>query len=242
MQPSVEYTTLPLAEGVHSIEMQMVRAFLVVGSVSALLIDTGAGGVNLRQAVREVTDLPVRIVNTHAHFDHISGNSAFEMVFAHPKEIATIAKAGYMAQPVSDGNGFDLGDRILQVISLPGHSPGSIGLWDAERGYLFAGDAIAKGRPVFLSLEGASMEAFSRSLDRILSLAEDADGGRLTTLFCAHGEATCGLDTVMALKQLAEQVTNGEATLHPLPELFSRQMAESSRLVKAGDVSLLVSI
>lgn len=235
-----EYTIVPLAEGAWSIDMEGVRAFVVSGDTSALLIDTGAGGVNLRQAVLSLTNLPVRIINTHAHFDHISGNGAFEMRFAHPMEIASLAKAGYDASPVSDGSGFDLGGRIIQVVSLPGHSPGSIGLWDDVAGLLFAGDTVSRGRPVFLSLDGASVEAYLRSLDRILSMEQDAHGGVLSRIFCAHGELECGLDTVRALREIAARYLAGEIEKTALPERYRAIMADNVGIVQNGDVSLLV--
>lgn len=213
---------------------------MAVGETSALLIDTGAGGVNLRQAVREVTDLPVRIVNTHAHYDHISGNGAFDMRFAHPYEIAAIEQAGYAAQPVSDGNGFDLGGSILQAISLPGHSPGGLGLWDADRGLLFAGDTLAHGRPVFLSLQGASTEAYLRSLDRLIALAETTDEGRLERFFCAHGDVECGLDTVRALRALTQAVLDGVAERKELPQAYRPSLGDDVQIAIGNGVSLLV--
>lgn len=235
------YTIQSIAEKAWAIDMQGVRAFLVTGSTSALLIDTGPGGVNLRQAVLSQTDLPVRIVNTHSHFDHISGNAAFEMRFAHPMEIASLAKAGFDALPVSPGSGFDLGGRILQVVGLPGHSPGSIGLWDTEAGVLFAGDAVAKGRPVFLSMDGASLEAFIRTMDLLLSMEQTEDGSRLERIFCAHGELECGLDTVEALRDLAMAYAGGGTEKAPLPEKFVQMMPADVGIVRQGDVSLLVS-
>jgi len=48
-------------------------------------------------------------------------------------------------QTVKDGDRIDLGDRSLEVIHLPGHSPGSIGLWEAQTGILFSGDAVYDG-------------------------------------------------------------------------------------------------
>lgn len=240
MQQS-DYTIVQLAEGCWSIEMTMVRAFLVAGETSAVLVDTGAGGVNLRQAVLSLTNLPVRIVNTHAHFDHISGNAAFDMRFAHPMEVALLEKAGYPATPVSDGSGFDLGGMILQVVGLPGHSPGSIALWDAARGLLFVGDTVAKGRPVFLSLEGASLEAYSRSMDRILSMEQDEHGGRISRIFCAHGDVECDLDTVRSLKALAEAYGTGEIEKQPLPEKYAAMMGEQVGMISRDGVSLLVN-
>ena len=46
---------------------------------------------------------------------------------------------------VADGDVVDLGDRVFEVIHLPGHSPGSIGLWEKATGILFSGDAIYDG-------------------------------------------------------------------------------------------------
>ncbi len=43
---------------------------------------------------------------------------------------------------VDEGDAIDLGDRVFEVLHLPGHSPGSIGLWEKETGTLFSGDAI----------------------------------------------------------------------------------------------------
>lgn len=46
---------------------------------------------------------------------------------------------------VDEGDEIDLGDRSFVVLHLPGHSPGSIGLWDEDRGVLFSGDAVYDG-------------------------------------------------------------------------------------------------
>lgn len=241
MYEQANYTVQELAPGVWSIEMMMVRAFIVTGENSAVLIDTGAGGVNIRQAVSGVTNLPIRIVNTHAHFDHISGNGAYPMQFAHPMEVAALAKAGYEAKPVSEGSGFDLGGRIVQVVGLPGHTPGSIGLWDGQAGMLFAGDAVARNRPVFLSMEGASVEAYVRSMDLILAMRHTDEGDRLSRIFCAHGDVECTLDTVRALRDLAAAHMEGALPKEPLPEQYAALMGDMAGIVCSGDVSLLVN-
>jgi len=46
---------------------------------------------------------------------------------------------------VEEGDIVDLGDRSFEVLHFPGHSPGSIGLWEAATGTLFSGDAIYDG-------------------------------------------------------------------------------------------------
>ena len=43
---------------------------------------------------------------------------------------------------VEDGDVLDLGDRTIEVLHVPGHTPGSVALWDGERGLLFTGDTL----------------------------------------------------------------------------------------------------
>ncbi len=47
---------------------------------------------------------------------------------------------------IGEGDRVDLGDRTFEVLHLPGHSPGGIGLWEAGTGVLFSGDAIYDGQ------------------------------------------------------------------------------------------------
>ena len=63
------------------------NCYLVMGEQRALLIDTLTGAGNLRAFVREITDLPVFVVNTHGHLDHAGGNFDFESCFIHPSDI-----------------------------------------------------------------------------------------------------------------------------------------------------------
>ena len=53
---------------------------LLVGDHDALLIDTGCGIGDLCATVEEITDLPVQVVNTHTHLDHVAGNGEFDEV------------------------------------------------------------------------------------------------------------------------------------------------------------------
>ncbi len=54
---------------------------LVVGSERALVVDTGCGprqAAVILDSIRQITELPLTVVNTHAHYDHFFGNAAFE--------------------------------------------------------------------------------------------------------------------------------------------------------------------
>lgn len=60
-----------------------VYMYLLEGTHEALLIDTGYGSFPLKETVRELTDLPVTVILTHGHLDHIGGSAAFDRVLLH---------------------------------------------------------------------------------------------------------------------------------------------------------------
>lgn len=70
---------------------------------------------------------------------------------------------------VEEGDLIDLGDRHLQVLHLPGHSPGSIGLWDEAAGVFFSGDVVYDGE-LLDALPGSSVEEYVRTMRRLLDL------------------------------------------------------------------------
>jgi glyoxylase-like metal-dependent hydrolase (beta-lactamase superfamily II) len=70
---------------------------------------------------------------------------------------------------LEDGDVVDCGDRAFEVLHLPGHSPGSIGLWEAASGVLFSGDAVYDG-PLLDEIDGADVEAYVRTMERLREL------------------------------------------------------------------------
>jgi len=67
---------------------------------------------------------------------------------------------------VEEGDLIDLGDRVFEVLHLPGHSPGSIGLWEAKTGTLFSGDAIYDG-PLLDEIPGSDIDAYLATMRRL---------------------------------------------------------------------------
>src|SRR5262245_50700496 len=112
-----------------------------------------------------------------------------------PEEVAKLAKAGYpikgdlitalphgdydmagyrlkdapATQVVAEGDIVDIGNRHFEVLHLPGHSPGSIGLWEAKTGTLFSGDAIYDG-PLLDEIDGADIPTYVRTMKRLREL------------------------------------------------------------------------
>lgn len=70
---------------------------------------------------------------------------------------------------VTEGDIVDIGNRHFEVLHLPGHSPGSIGLWEAVTGTLFSGDAIYDG-PLLDEIDGAHIPTYVRTMKRLREL------------------------------------------------------------------------
>jgi glyoxylase-like metal-dependent hydrolase (beta-lactamase superfamily II) len=79
-------------------------------------------------------------------------------VFSRPPAPAT--------RTVQEGDVVDLGDRAFEVLHLPGHSPGSIGLWEAASATLFSGDAIYDG-PLLDELPGSDVAVYMNTMRRL---------------------------------------------------------------------------
>ena len=75
-----------IGDGIYQIKyywlgMANVYMYLIVGEEKAFLIDTGYSITHAREYATSVTNLPVEVVNTHGHFDHIGGDADFEKVY-----------------------------------------------------------------------------------------------------------------------------------------------------------------
>lgn len=183
--------------------------YLVVGRDKALVIDTMNGYENVLEIVRTITDLPVMVVNTHGHCDHIFGNVFFEKAYIHeadleianahmqfPDFVERCKKNGWSMPPfetIEDGAVIDLGGLTLDVVHLPGHTPGELMLLCREDRILFTGDAI--NHHLWMQLEESlCMQDFVKALDRVMYLTEKAD-------YILYGHAT-GLEDISLMKRL----------------------------------------
>src|ERR1700694_5197827 len=60
-----------------------VNSWLIEGSKSSVLFDTGLGVANIRKVAEELTPYKLLVVNSHYHFDHTGGNRFFDEFAIH---------------------------------------------------------------------------------------------------------------------------------------------------------------
>lgn len=80
---AIDSGTYAISEYGH---IEETHSYLVLGAERAALIDTGLGVSDILAAVRQLTELPVCVLTTHAHWDHIGGHGLFEHIAAHELE------------------------------------------------------------------------------------------------------------------------------------------------------------
>ncbi len=76
-------------------QWQEVISYLIAGAEAAVLFDTGNGIGDIRAVVDQLTDKPVRVINSHSHFDHIGGNHQFDEILSVSTPF-TLARTGGM--------------------------------------------------------------------------------------------------------------------------------------------------
>lgn len=147
---------------------------------------------------------PVKIVNTHCHFDHIMGVEFIRKEYgipflAHESDSFWVGKAveqgrmfGFEMNPVGEIDSFlsenetvKFGKTELQVFHVPGHSPGHVCLYNAEAGVLIAGDVLFYGSIGRTDLPGGDYQTLITNIKNKLFLLPDE-----TVVYSGHGPKT----------------------------------------------------
>jgi glyoxylase-like metal-dependent hydrolase (beta-lactamase superfamily II) len=159
--------------------------YLIFGENKALLEDTGVAYANAEKTVVPtapvVMDLmekwakrkhhaPVSLVviHSHSHGDHTAADGQFqkmpgvEFIAAAP---AAIQKATGIENWPNDPGKIDLGNRVVDVIPIPGHDVASIALYDRVTGNLMTGDSLYPGR---LYVSEAQIPTYAASAQRLV--------------------------------------------------------------------------
>jgi glyoxylase-like metal-dependent hydrolase (beta-lactamase superfamily II) len=144
--------------------------FLILGKERALLVDTGAGPVDTAVMVQRLTKLPLMVVHTHGHGDHVAGDKGFAglpNVTLIPATVEAEQKAFGIASWPDQPGSIDLGDRIIDVLAIPGHHAAHVAYYDRKTGILLTGDHLYPGR-----LYVADFPAYVASTRRMVEFTE----------------------------------------------------------------------
>lgn len=173
------------------------------------IVDPGVSDTKEREALKKAIDKyslkPVHLINTHMHIDHVLGNSYVadeyglkpeahgddEFLGARVREQARMFGLPFDVDDTSvgtyleDGDIINVGKSSLRVLTVPGHSPGSIALYCADSGFVLTGDALFAGSIGRTDLPGGGHGILINSIrTRLLTLPDD------TIVYPGHGQPT----------------------------------------------------
>ncbi len=148
---------------------------------------------------------PVKLINTHCHFDHVFGNAFVKDTYAlelgiHPLEEQILESAPMFVQAygmspmtpspapdyfIHEGDSVTLGAAIFEVLFCPGHSPGSLCFYNRAEGYVIAGDVLFRRSIGRTDLPMGDHDALIGSiLTRLMPLPDE------TVVYPGHGPST----------------------------------------------------
>ncbi|MBR3158839.1 MAG: MBL fold metallo-hydrolase [Atopobiaceae bacterium] len=196
------FKVVRIEQGIYQItDVLDNRAYIVAGEQSAVLIDTCGGYGDLRAFVQGILSLPLTVLLTHSHYDHIGGAYFYDEVRMSPlegdrwNEEAQNARTTYpqllengtfdettpwalrdgrrpRVLEVGEGDVFDLGGTTVEAIALPGHTPGSMGYLVRERRVLLSGDAVTPIMCLFFK-ESLGIGTYRQTLAKMAELPFD---------------------------------------------------------------------
>ncbi len=209
------------------------KMFLVKGAKKYALIDSGQGRGPLKEYLSQFTaGMPIEAIFTHNHGDHIG--QADEFVRDSVEHIGQADKPGLVqllkSRGISDeviarnviaahdGDRVDLGDRSLTIYAAPGHTPGSLVVFDEQSGNLFTGDSFGSNSPTIP--DALWLQWSTTPLDGYLSVVKSCRAnffGKVTHLMTGHNDRPLAgeqyLDNLQSALQLL--MDKGEAALVP---------------------------
>jgi glyoxylase-like metal-dependent hydrolase (beta-lactamase superfamily II) len=233
------------APGVYAIyephQAEETISYLILGDTHALLFDTGMGISDIKKIVQELTKLPIAVLNSHTHNDHVGDNWEFDVVYGmdtdftrknaqgsregaqgelSPGSICGELPNGFDAKAYStkpwkitrylqSGDEIDLGNRKLEVVATPGHTPDSICLLDSAKGLLFTGDTYYPA-PIWLFRPETNLNAYVGSVKRIVALAP-----KFKLVLGAHNIPVAEPSVLPRLLAAIQAVRSGQGTVTP---------------------------
>lgn len=197
----LKFSSREVGKGIYAVTAVMgEQIYLVLGENKALLIDTGLGIGSLFEEISRITKLPILVINTHGHPDHGGGNGEFEEILLHKKDyklymemctedyrrndielqLGTRIPEQYnnALQPLNanikfiDCDSIELGNRLINIYDAPGHTAGSICLYDHNSGSLFTGDNVSLTDTWLYLNHCQPVEVYVETLKKMISYAD----------------------------------------------------------------------
>lgn len=230
----LKFTHQAVDGGIFAITAVMgEQIYVVLGSKRAMVIDTGMGIGSLKSYLDQLLDFPYFVVNTHGHPDHGGGNGEFAEVYLHPADhdlyadmvsvefrrfdLKRILKKStpeydeamvpFMDRllPLADGMTFDLGDRIITTIHLPGHTSGSVAFYDEATKSLFSGDTITATDTWLYQPHCESLTRYGESLEKLLNTYP-----QIEMIYPGHRPTPIPMDTTRSKLECVRRVLSRE--------------------------------
>ena len=167
------------------------HSYLIRGDYKNILIDSGVDN-NFSKLQKSLLMLGLKIrdidivINTHEHFDHIGANRYFQdyaLIAAHrfaatkitvEDRYVTMYKSGDLNEPslrvhlwLESKSRFNLGNYSLNIIHTPGHTSGSICIYEPVRKILFTGDTVFAGGTLSYIGESGSVGDYIDSISHL---------------------------------------------------------------------------
>ncbi len=168
LQDMMDKPLTAVATHYHSDHVGSLHEFdtRVIHSAEAELMDPYEASAPLR-----VAEFPTASIE---YFDRVGYHLDWEMLIdalptADYDVDSYVVPSAAPTRIVDDGDRLDLGDRSFEVIHLPGHSPGNIGLWEEQSGVLFTGDAIYDG-PLLDEMDDSNIADYLSTMERLKSI------------------------------------------------------------------------
>lgn len=198
-----------------------VDMYLLEGSSKALLIDAGDSKADLAGFIGGLTGKPVEVVIAHGHGDHTAGMDQFRQVYMSHKDIESLNSmfgTGLSESDVIDlkgGEVFDIGTYKIEVIAVPGHTPGSVVLLDRERQLLFTSDALGSGSVWMQLPESSPIEAYAAELRKLVDYLAEFDRLKVFVGHDCQRNLGYGMQYIKDVLACAEGIVSGEITGTP---------------------------
>lgn len=183
------------------------NCYLVCDTVTSdtLIVDPGDDADYIERIIQDKGFRPTTLIATHGHFDHILGVTELQLLyripfFIHTKDTFLVTNMQPSARhflridvdprpgidgELIEGEKITIGKTSLSIIETPGHTPGSICLYEKKEGILFVGDLLfAQGGVGRTDFSYSDKKQLDDSLAKIFQLPDK------TIIYPGHGESS----------------------------------------------------